>query len=107
MSLAHGLNKQTIAEGVEDRTTELLLRRHGVDLAQGYHIGRPAPIAEGVPLGPPRPADQPQSGAGQAVCVRIVHSLSAVAGIDFGEQMVDVTLHRGLTDEQLGRDLPV
>jgi diguanylate cyclase (GGDEF)-like protein/PAS domain S-box-containing protein len=52
VSLAHGLNKQTIAEGVEDRETELFLRRHGVDLAQGYHISRPVPIAEGVPLWP-------------------------------------------------------
>jgi diguanylate cyclase (GGDEF)-like protein/PAS domain S-box-containing protein len=50
VSLAHGLNKRTIAEGVEDHETELFLRRHGVDLAQGYHIGRPAAIAEGVPL---------------------------------------------------------
>jgi diguanylate cyclase (GGDEF)-like protein/PAS domain S-box-containing protein len=50
VSLARGLNKQTVAEGVEDHQTELFLRRHGVDLAQGYHIGRPAPILEGVPL---------------------------------------------------------
>jgi diguanylate cyclase (GGDEF)-like protein/PAS domain S-box-containing protein len=50
VSLAHGLNKQTIAEGVEDHETELFLRRHGVDLAQGYHIGRPAPVAAGQPL---------------------------------------------------------
>jgi diguanylate cyclase (GGDEF)-like protein/PAS domain S-box-containing protein len=50
VSLAHGLNKQTIAEGVEDHETELLLRRRGVDLAQGFHIGRPAPIADDAPL---------------------------------------------------------
>jgi diguanylate cyclase (GGDEF)-like protein/PAS domain S-box-containing protein len=50
VSLARGLNKQTVAEGVEDHQTELFLRRHGVDLAQGFHIGRPAPIVKGVPL---------------------------------------------------------
>jgi diguanylate cyclase (GGDEF)-like protein/PAS domain S-box-containing protein len=50
VALAHGLNKRTIAEGVEDHETELFLRRHGVDLAQGYHIGRPAAVADGVPL---------------------------------------------------------
>lgn len=50
VSLAHGLNKQTIAEGVEDHETELFLRRRGVDLAQGFHIGRPAPISDDVPL---------------------------------------------------------
>ena len=50
VSVAHGLNKQTIAEGVEDRETELFLRRNGVDLAQGFHISRPLPISEDVPL---------------------------------------------------------
>jgi diguanylate cyclase (GGDEF)-like protein/PAS domain S-box-containing protein len=50
VSLAHGLNKQTIAEGVEDHETELFLRRRGVDLAQGFHIGRPAPIVDDIPL---------------------------------------------------------
>ncbi|MDE3130163.1 MAG: EAL domain-containing protein [Acidobacteriota bacterium] len=50
VALAHGLNKQTIAEGVEDHETELFLRRRGVDLAQGYHLGRPAPIADGDKL---------------------------------------------------------
>lgn len=50
VALAHGLNKQTIAEGVEDRETELFLRRRGVDLAQGFHIGRPVPVENDVPL---------------------------------------------------------
>ncbi len=50
VSLAHGLNKQTIAEGVEDRETELFLRRRGVDLAQGFHLGRPAPVEDSSPL---------------------------------------------------------
>ncbi len=46
VSVARGLGKQTIAESVEDRETELFLRGQGVDLAQGYHIGRPVPVAE-------------------------------------------------------------
>ena len=50
VSLAHGLNKQTIAEGVEDRETELFLRHRGVDLAQGFHLGRPVPVEESIPL---------------------------------------------------------
>ena len=49
VSIARGLDKQTIAEGVEDEETELFLRQNGVDYAQGYHIGRPAPVADGVP----------------------------------------------------------
>ena len=41
---AHGLGKQTIAEFVEDEQTLQLLDELGVDYAQGYHIGRPAPL---------------------------------------------------------------
>jgi len=59
VSVARGLGKLTIAEGVEDGETELFLRRSGVDLAQGFHIGRPAPMTDGVPIWDPaarRPA---------------------------------------------------
>ena len=35
---------QTIAEGVEDAETLALLKDYGVDFAQGFHLGRPAPI---------------------------------------------------------------
>jgi diguanylate cyclase (GGDEF)-like protein len=41
---ARGLDKQTVAEFVEDQATEDLLRELGVDLVQGYHVGRPGPI---------------------------------------------------------------
>jgi PAS domain S-box-containing protein len=43
ITMAHELGKQTIAEGVENAATLDRLRELGVDLAQGYHIGRPAP----------------------------------------------------------------
>jgi len=49
VSIARGLEKHTVAEGVEDHDTEEFLRRNGVDYAQGYHIGRPGPIADGIP----------------------------------------------------------
>jgi diguanylate cyclase (GGDEF)-like protein/PAS domain S-box-containing protein len=49
VSIARGLDKRTIAEGVEDQQTEDFLRRNGVDYAQGYHIGRPGPLADGIP----------------------------------------------------------
>jgi EAL domain-containing protein (putative c-di-GMP-specific phosphodiesterase class I) len=42
--VARVLGKQTIAEGVEDGETLEILRNQGVDHAQGYFIGRPAPI---------------------------------------------------------------
>ncbi|MGH2944458.1 MAG: sensor domain-containing phosphodiesterase, partial [Solirubrobacteraceae bacterium] len=45
VSLARSFDKQTIAEGVEDLETLELLRTYGVDYAQGYFIGRPAPAA--------------------------------------------------------------
>lgn len=48
VNIAHGLNQKTIAEGVEDSETLEMLRDFGVDLAQGYHLGRPHPLAVGV-----------------------------------------------------------
>jgi EAL domain-containing protein (putative c-di-GMP-specific phosphodiesterase class I) len=43
VNLAQGLGMQTIAEGVEDQETLDILTGMGVDFAQGYLIGRPAP----------------------------------------------------------------
>jgi EAL domain-containing protein (putative c-di-GMP-specific phosphodiesterase class I) len=43
--LAGRFGQQTIAEGVEDCETLDLLRDTGVDFAQGYHLGHPAPLA--------------------------------------------------------------
>jgi EAL domain-containing protein (putative c-di-GMP-specific phosphodiesterase class I) len=39
------LGLETIGEGVEDAETLTLLREYGVDYAQGYHLGRPTPLA--------------------------------------------------------------
>jgi EAL domain-containing protein (putative c-di-GMP-specific phosphodiesterase class I) len=44
VNLAEGFGQKTIAEGVEDAETLELLREYGVDFAQGYYIGRPAPL---------------------------------------------------------------
>jgi PAS domain S-box-containing protein len=44
VNLAQGFGCQTIAEGVEDEDTLRLLEDLGVDFAQGFHLGRPAPI---------------------------------------------------------------
>jgi EAL domain-containing protein (putative c-di-GMP-specific phosphodiesterase class I) len=41
VNLAQGFGCQTIAEGIEDDATLLLLRNLGVDFAQGFFIGRP------------------------------------------------------------------
>ena len=44
VGLAEGFGYQTIAEGVEDTETLALLEEYGVDFAQGFHLGLPAPI---------------------------------------------------------------
>jgi PAS domain S-box-containing protein len=44
VNLAHGFGLTTVAEGVEDLDTLELLISLGVDHAQGFHLGRPAPI---------------------------------------------------------------
>ncbi|HWN72404.1 MAG TPA: EAL domain-containing protein [Solirubrobacterales bacterium] len=46
VEIARGLGKRTIAEFVEDEDTTRMLREYGVDMAQGYHLGRPADAAE-------------------------------------------------------------
>ena len=42
--IARAFGKKTIAEHVEDEKTLALLAEYGIDYAQGYHVGRPAPI---------------------------------------------------------------
>ncbi|HUE25362.1 MAG TPA: EAL domain-containing protein [Solirubrobacteraceae bacterium] len=51
VNLAQGFGHETIAEGVEDEETLLMLREFGVDYAQGFHLGPPAPISRNrVPI---------------------------------------------------------
>ena len=49
LNLAQGFGQETIAEGVEDDATHELLRKYGVDFVQGFHIGRPARLAQFEP----------------------------------------------------------
>jgi EAL domain-containing protein (putative c-di-GMP-specific phosphodiesterase class I) len=44
LEAATAFGQQTIAEGVENAETLALLRDYGVDYAQGFHLGRPAPL---------------------------------------------------------------
>ena len=48
VEIARGLGKRTIAEYVGDAATLELLRSMGVDMAQGFHTGRPRPVAESL-----------------------------------------------------------
>jgi EAL domain-containing protein (putative c-di-GMP-specific phosphodiesterase class I) len=46
VSLARGLDLETVAEGVEDEETFALLREYGVTHVQGYVVARPGPVSE-------------------------------------------------------------
>ena len=46
VDVAAGLGLKTIAEFVESAQTQTLLQEYGVDLVQGYHVGRPRPLDE-------------------------------------------------------------
>ncbi len=48
VEIARGLGKRTIAEFVEDEATTQMLREYGVDMAQGFHLGRPVDAAEAL-----------------------------------------------------------
>lgn len=45
IDLAHSLGMKVTAEGVEDAESIAILAGMGADYAQGYHIGRPMPLA--------------------------------------------------------------
>ena len=72
VDLAKGFGLKTVGEGVEDQETLDLLRSLGVDYAQGFHIGRPAPIAAAT-------ADRPALRSRGAVAQRITPRRIAVA----------------------------
>jgi PAS domain S-box-containing protein len=48
VNLARDFGQKTVAEGVEDAETLAMLRAFGVDYAQGYFLGRPAPLADTI-----------------------------------------------------------
>jgi diguanylate cyclase (GGDEF)-like protein len=50
VQVARGLGKTTIAEYVQDEVTTEMLRDYGVDMAQGFHLGRPVDVDEALAL---------------------------------------------------------
>lgn len=49
VQMSNGLGKHTVAEFVGDQETVEVLKAHGVDYGQGYHLGRPIPVSEALP----------------------------------------------------------
>jgi EAL domain-containing protein (putative c-di-GMP-specific phosphodiesterase class I) len=45
VQMARGLDMRVAAEGVENEMQASMLRLAGCDVLQGYHFGRPAPLA--------------------------------------------------------------
>jgi EAL domain-containing protein (putative c-di-GMP-specific phosphodiesterase class I) len=50
VQMSRGLGRRTIAEFAGDQATVELLRERGVDFAQGFHVGRPAPVSSALYL---------------------------------------------------------
>lgn len=50
VELARGLGKKTVAEFVQDEPSARFLRESGVDFGQGYHLGRPTPVEQVLPV---------------------------------------------------------
>lgn len=48
VQIARGLGKTTIAEYVQDDLTAKMLHEYGVDMAQGFHLGRPMDVTEAL-----------------------------------------------------------
>ena len=47
---AHKLGFSVVAEGIEDERVLAAARACGADIGQGYHLGRPVPVAEAIAL---------------------------------------------------------
>jgi diguanylate cyclase (GGDEF)-like protein/PAS domain S-box-containing protein len=48
VQMSKGLGTRTIAEFVGDRETVKVLKEHGVDYAQGYHLGKPRAVSDAL-----------------------------------------------------------
>jgi len=61
VGVSQALGIKTVAESVADEETIGMLQKHRVDYAQGYYVGKPAPL--GVALAQPGWISQSQSGS--------------------------------------------
>ena len=73
VDIARGLGKRTVAEMVGDEETLELVRRLGVDFVQGFHIGRPAPLARWLVERKPADRHAVRTGAAEYACRGALH----------------------------------
>jgi len=59
VQLGHSLGVQVVAEGVETQAELDVLRNLGCGLVQGYHLARPAPLADVMAWAAARLAPEP------------------------------------------------
>jgi len=74
VQIARGMGLQTVAEFVGDERTRAMLAEYGVDLGQGFHLGRPGPlerVVDGIAGDPERDGDGPVPARRDAV--RVFH----------------------------------
>ncbi|MGO9959520.1 MAG: EAL domain-containing protein [Solirubrobacteraceae bacterium] len=62
VQIARGMDKRTIAEYVTNQATVDVVTRLGVDYGQGFHLGRPAPLADHLAARDPAGAAVPTLG---------------------------------------------
>jgi PAS domain S-box-containing protein len=111
VGIAREFDQTTIAEGIEDQATLLLLRELGVHLGQGYLFGRPEPEPDAtpVPVAAAPPAKRPTPELDPVTVVR--QAFTAFAARDLDTMLTlcdpDITLrpHQS-TIELTGRQAP-
>jgi EAL domain-containing protein (putative c-di-GMP-specific phosphodiesterase class I)/ketosteroid isomerase-like protein len=104
VAFAHAFEQVTIAEGVEDEETLVLLRKLGVDMAQGYLLGRPQPLR--CPGSEERPVSAAGAGCADAVArVRMAFDAFTRRDLDLICDLCseDVLVYPGGTADLTGR----
>jgi PAS domain S-box-containing protein len=108
VGLAREFNQTTVAEGVEDEATLLPLKEMGVDRAQGYLFGAPAPRAP-TPSSPP-PISRPAAGGGSDPVAVVREAFDAFAMRDVPRMLshcrADIVLRPVVTSRVTERTAP-
>ncbi|HVF79783.1 MAG TPA: EAL domain-containing protein [Solirubrobacteraceae bacterium] len=95
VGLAQAFGQRTIAEGVEDDQTLEMVRAMGVDYAQGFGIGCPAPLSEMLPDTSSIAAERDRAGA-QRDHAGVQRDLAAVVRDRAAAQRDDAGVQRDL-----------